>query len=157
MPSKPKTSVPNLYIASDHRGYQLKKRLLRFFENELKLPVTDMGPTEYVETDDYPDYAGPLAKKVAKEKNARGILICGSANGVCITANKIKGIRAGIGYNITAAEEAMADLDTNILCLSAKLSTDEHAMAIVKKWLQSSFGGEERHERRIEKIMKLEK
>lgn len=147
----------NLYIASDHRGYQLKKRLLRYFENELKTPVTDMGPTEYVETDDYPDYAVPLAKKVAKQKKSRGILICGSANGVCITANKIRGIRAAIGYNITSAEAAMADLDTNILCLSAKLSTDEHAMAIVKKWLETSFGGEERHERRIKKISELEK
>ncbi len=148
---------PSLYIASDHRGYQLKKRLVRFFENELKLPVIDMGPTEYVETDDYPDYAVPLAKKVAKTKAARGILICGSANGVCITANKIKGIRAGIGYNITAAEAAMADLNTNILCLSAKLSTDDHAMAIVKKWLATPFSGEERHERRIKKIKALEK
>ncbi len=149
-------SKSSLYIASDHRGYQLKKRLVRYLENELKTPVTDMGPTEYVETDDYPDYAGPLCNTVAKHTGARGILICGSGNGVCISANKIKGIRAALGYNITAAEAARADLDSNVLCLSAKLSTDEHAMAIVKKWLQTSFSGEERHARRIKKISELE-
>ncbi len=152
----PKTA-PTLFIASDHRGFQLKKRLIRYLENELKLPVTDMGPEEYDETDDYPNYDIPLAKKVAKTKGGRGILICGNGIGVCMAANKVKGIRAGLGYNLMAAETMMTDDNTNVLCLAARLSTEEHAMAIVKKWLETEFSGEKRHVRRLKKVAALEK
>lgn len=144
-----------LFIASDHGGYQLKKRLVRFFEHELDIEVEDLGPYEYVEEDDYPDHAIPLAKKVV-ETNGRGILICKNGIGVCIAANKIAGVRAGIGYNIYAAESMMADDNTNILCLPAKLLTDEHAMAVVKHWLETEFSGAERHTRRLKKVEVLE-
>lgn len=145
-----------LYIASDHGGYQLKKRLISFLENELQLPVTDIGPHEYDEADDYPDYAIPLSQNVSKE-NGRGILICKNGVGVCIAANKHAGIRAGIGYNIEAAETMMKDDNTNVLCLASKLSSEEHAMAIVKHWLETEFTGAERHERRLAKVAELEK
>ncbi len=145
----------SLYIASDHGGYQLKKRLVSYIENELKLRIEDMGPHEYVETDDYPDYAIPLAKKVAAEKS-RGILICKNGVGVCIAANKTKGVRAGIGYNIDCAETMVIDDNTNVLCLASKLSSDEHAMAIVKRWLETEHTGEERHKRRLGKVAELE-
>lgn len=147
-----------LYIASDHGGYQLKKRLLRYFENELNIKAEDMGPLEFDETDDYPDYAIPLAKKVVTT-NGRGILICTNGIGVCIAANKVKGVRAGIGYNIDVAESMRHDDNTNILCLAAKLSTEEHAMAIVKKWLETEFsdeGEKERYTRRLNKVAELE-
>lgn len=146
-----------ILIASDHGGYRLKKRLVRYLKNELRVPVTDMGPKAYDEEDDYPDYAIPLAKKVAKTKNGRGILICKNGIGVCLAANKVPGVRAGIGYNLMAAETMRTDDDANILCLSAKLTSEEHAMAIVKKWLETPFGGEERHRRRIKKIKDLER
>jgi ribose 5-phosphate isomerase B len=145
-----------LYIASDHGGYHLKKRLIRYFENELNVPVTDLGPTEYVEDDDYPDFAIPLAKKVAEEKGAEGILICKNGIGVCMAANKVKGIRAGLGYNLMAAETMKTDDNTNVLCLAAKLGSEEHAMAIVKKWLTTLFSKEERHTRRLTKVAELE-
>lgn len=147
-----------LYIAGDHGGYQLKKRLLRYLENELNIKAEDMGPYEFVQTDDYPDYAIPLAKKVV-ETNGRGILICTNGIGVCIAANKVKGTRAGIGYNIDVAESMVNDDNANIICLAAKLSSDEHAMAIVKKWLETSFSGEgarERYVRRLNKIAEFE-
>lgn len=144
-----------LFIGSDHGGYQLKKRLVSFLENELNVQVEDVGPHEYVETDDYPDYAIPLSKKVA-ETGGRGILICKNGVGVCITANKTKGVRAGIGYNIESAETMMKDDNTNVICLASKLSTEEHAMAIVKKWLETDFSKEERHERRLGKVSELE-
>ncbi len=146
----------NLYIASDHGGYKLKKRLIRYIENELKLMIEDMGPHEYDETDDYPDYAFPLAQKVIAKKT-RGILLCKNGIGVCIDANKIDGIRAGIGYNIDVAESMMVDDNTNILCLAAKHLTQDHAMAVVKTWLESEFSHQERHERRLKKIEELEK
>lgn len=145
-----------LYISSDHGGYALKKRLVRFIENELSRPVTDLGPGEHVEADDYPDYAFPLAEKVATE-HARGILICRNGIGVCIAANKVKSIRAGIGYNIAAAESMMKDDNTNILCLAADHLSEDFAMAIVKRWLETEYSEQERHQRRLEKITAFEK
>jgi ribose 5-phosphate isomerase B len=142
----------SLYIASDHGGYRLKKRLVRYIENELKLKIKDMGPFEYRKDDDYPDYAVPLSKKVVKEK-ARGILVCSSGIGMCITANKIKGVKAGLGHNIAIAESMMKHDNTNILCLGAKMTGEEHAMAIVKKWLMTKFSNAARHKRRLKKIM----
>lgn len=140
----------SLYIGSDHGGFQLKKRLIRYLENELERPVTDMGPFEHDETDDYPDYAFPLAERVAKE-NARGILICKNGIGVTIAANKVHGIRAGLSYNLMAAETMMKDDNTNIMCLASHLSSDEHAMAMVKRWLETDFSNAERHIRRLKK------
>lgn len=149
----------SIYIASDHGGYQLKKRLLRYLENELNVKAEDMGPMEFDQADDYPDYALPLARKVV-ETDGRGILICTNGIGVCIAANKVKGVRAGIGYNIDVAQSMVNDDNANIICLAAKLSSDEHAMAIVKKWLETKFSGEgarERYVRRLKKIAELEK
>lgn len=149
------TSAP-LYIASDHGGYHLKNRLVRYIENELGQTIQDLGPSEYVETDDYPDFIVPLARKVV-ETNGRGIVICKNGIGVSVAANKVPGIRAGIGYNLMAAETMMADDNTNVLALAAKALSEEHAMAIVKKWLETDFSGEERHVRRLEKVSELEK
>lgn len=145
-----------IFVASDHGGFRLKKRLIRYLKNELKIPARDMGPKRYTEDDDYPDYAIPLAKKVAKTKNGRGVLLCKNGVGVCIAANKIPGIRAGIGYNLMAAETMRTDDDTNILCLPAKALSEDHAMAIVKRWLGTGFSQEKRHERRLKKIQRLE-
>lgn len=144
-----------LFIASDHGGYHLKKRILRYVEHELEGKITDMGPAEYDETDDYPDYVLPLAKKVV-ETNGRGIVICKNGIGVCIDANKVDGIRAGIGYNTMAAETMMQDDNTNVLCLAAKGVSEDLALVIVKKWLESEFSNAERHKRRLEKIKQLE-
>lgn len=145
-----------LFISSDHGGYRLKKRLVRFIKNELHLPITDLGPHTYDEADDYPDYAIPLAKKVAKT-SGRGIVICKNGIGVCIAANKVKGVRCGLGYNLMAAETMMQHDNTNVLAIAAKAVTEDHAMAIVKRWLETEFGEEKRHIRRLGKIKRLEK
>ncbi len=144
-----------LYIAGDHGGYALKKRLIRFVENELARPITDLGPVEHVDHDDYTDYAFPLATQVATE-HARGILICRNGIGVCMAANKVTGIRAGIGYNIAAAESMMKDDNTNVLCLAADHLSEDFAMAIVKRWLETPFSEAERHVRRLDKIEEFE-
>ena len=140
-----------LFIASDHGGYQLKKRLLRYFENELKLKVTDLGPAEFTDGDDYPDYVFPLTEAVL-EKDGRGILICKNGVGVCVAANKVPGIRAGIGYNTAVAETMMQDDNTNVICLAATTLSEEYAMAIVRHWLEAEFSNEERHNRRLAKV-----
>lgn len=144
-----------LFIASDHGGYQLKRRLIRYIENELNLKIEDLGPHEYVETDDYPDYVAPLTKKVL-EKNGRGILICRNGIGVCMTANKVKGIRAGLGYNISVSKSMRNDDDTNVLCLAADNVSDEFGMAITKNWLETEFNAHPRFIRRIKKMEELE-
>lgn len=144
-----------LFIASDHGGYQLKKRLVRFIQNELKLEVEDMGPHEYVETDDYPDFVVPLAHKVV-ETGGRGIVICRNGVGVSIAVNKVKGIRCGISYNLKAAETMMADDNTNVISLAGDHGSEDHHMAMVQKWLETEFSGAERHVRRLEKVAELE-
>lgn len=144
-----------LFIASDHGGYQLKKRLVRYLQNELAREVTDLGPHEYIEDDDYPDYALPLAEQVAST-NSRGILICKNGIGVCIAANKVPGIRAGLAYNLAAAESMMTDDNTNVMCLAAHLSSDDHAMAILKRWLATDFSNDARHVRRLKKVAERE-
>lgn len=145
----------NLFIASDHGGYHLKKRIIRFIEKEQEGKIIDIGPTEYDEDDDYPDYIIPLAKEVVK-KNGRGIVICKNGVGVCIAANKVPGIRAGIGYNTMAAETMMTDDNTNILCLAAKGISEDLALVIVKRWLATEFSNADRHVRRLKKVAELE-
>jgi ribose 5-phosphate isomerase B len=145
-----------LHIASDHGGYGLKKRLIRYIENELRLEVEDMGPHEYDETDDYPDFVIPLAKKVTKE-GGRGIVICRNGVGVSVAVNKISDIRCGIGYNLGVAESMIKDDNTNIISLAADHLSEDHAMAIIKKWLETEFSGAERHVRRLKKVSELEK
>ena len=146
-----------LYIASDHGGYQLKKRLLRYFTNELNIEAEDVGRTEFDEEDDFPDYIIPAAKKAVKNKG-EAIMICGSGIGACISANKVKGMQAALGYNIEVAEMSRKHNNVNGLCLAGRVLTDDHAMAIVKKWLESKkefLGG--KYQRRIDKINALEK
>lgn len=140
-----------IYIASDHAGYQLKKYLVDYIKNKLAKDIIDLGPKEFDSEDDFPDYAKPLAKTVAKE-NATGILICGSGNGVCITANKTTGIRAILGYSIEAAELGKLHNNANVLCLAGRVLSDDHAAAIVKKFLETKFNNEEKRVRRNKKI-----
>lgn len=145
-----------LYIASDHAGLQLKKHLINFIKGDLAEEVKDLGPDKFVETDDFPDYAIPLAKDVVKNKNNFGILICGTGQGMCIVANKIKGVRAIIGYNIEGTEKGRQHNNANIICLAGRILSEDFASAIVKKFLQTKFQNEERFVRRNQKIEALE-
>jgi ribose 5-phosphate isomerase B len=145
------------YIASDHRGFALKKYLLRYFENQLKQDIEDIGPQEYDEKDDYTDFAIKLTNEVVKDDDNKGILICGGGNGVCLAANKIKGARAILGYSIDGAQWGRRDEDANIVCLASDVLTDDHAAAIVKKFLESPFDNASRRVRRLKEIAGLEK
>jgi ribose 5-phosphate isomerase B len=145
-----------IYIASDHAGYHLKKELLDFLVKKLGMEVEDLGPKTYDETDDFVDFAVPLAKKVTADPANRGILLCGSGHGMCMTANKIKGIRAIVGYSISGAELGRQHNDANVVCLAARILSKDHAEAIVKKFLDTQFKDEPKYIRRIEKISELE-
>ena len=145
-----------LYIGADHRGYKLKEAL-KIYLRELNYVWEDLGAKELNPNDDYPDYALVVAKKVAEnpEEN-RGILICGSGVGVDIVANKIKGIRSALCFDVKQAQMSRNDDNANILSLSADFISESLAKEIVKIWFETPFPGLERHARRIEKINKIE-
>lgn len=137
-----------LIIASDHAGYALKTRLSDYLRAK-GYELADLG-TDSEERADYPDYAHPLAALVESEE-ALGILICGSANGVNMTANKHEGIRSAIAWTPEIASLARQHNDANVLALPARFITEEEAEAIVDAFLASTFEGG-RHADRVNKI-----
>ncbi len=137
-----------IYIGNDHAGFELKKAILRQYQ-ESNFQFLDCG-TYSEESVDYPDFAHKVAEEVLAN-NAIGILICGSANGVCITANKHNGIRAALAWLPEIATLARQHNDANIICLPARFITQTEAFEIVEKFLASEFEGG-RHETRVNKI-----
>ena len=144
-----------IYIGADHRGFELKEKIKKWFTKK-KISFVDLGDTKLRPADDYPLYAAKVANAVIKNKSV-GILICGSAQGVCIAANKIKGIRAIVPFNPKDAVMGRRDEDANILCLSGIFFTLMNAKKMIGLFLNTPFSGEARHVRRINKIKKLER
>ena len=141
-----------IYIASDHRGFKLKTEIIAHL-TEHGVEIKDMGPYEYVEGDDYPDYVIPLAREVNKNpRNNKGIVICGNGVGVSITANRLKGIRAALSWTIEQAKASRLDDDTNVLALPANYIDENTALNIVDAWLNTEFSALPRHIRRIKKL-----
>ncbi len=145
-----------IYIGSDHGGFKLKEDIKKFLHSR-NMSLKDLGAKKFVDDDDYPQYAVAVAKQVGKnpDKN-RGILICRSGQGVCIAANKLKGVRAALAWNERVAKHSRNDDDTNILCLASDFISPEAAEDIVSAWLDTPFSYEDRHIRRIKEIKKLE-
>lgn len=143
-------------IASDHRGFQMKNRLQQLLESVDTVEKTiDYGPHEATSVD-YPDYAAMVAKGVSSGEVDRGILICGTGIGMCITANKFCGVRAATCHDSVTAEYSRMHNDANVLCLSADQLSDQLADQIVRIWLKTDFE-QGRHARRLQKIAELEK
>jgi ribose 5-phosphate isomerase B len=136
-------------IGSDHAGFDYKNYIV---QNLLKAGhlVTDRGPGGDAPVD-YPDYAHPVAIDVESKVADLGILICGSGNGVCLTANKHRGIRAALCWKVTLAELSRKHNDANILCLPARFISKRMAANIVKAFLSTDFEGG-RHTARVQKI-----
>ena len=143
-----------IFIGSDHAGFELKEKIKAFLLKE-GIKFEDVGAPNFNPKDDYPDYAAMVAKKVV-ENNGAGILICNSGVGMCITANKIKGIRAVNAFNVEIAEKSRIHNNTNVLCLGQDFIEEELAKKIVKIWLETEFTSEERHQRRVDKIAEYE-
>jgi ribose 5-phosphate isomerase B len=145
-----------IYIGADHRGFQLKEKLTAFLK-EKGYPVFDVGASSYDPTDDYPDFAEGVARKVGEMLgDSAGILICGSGAGVCVTANKFKNIRAAMALSAGQVKAARSDDHTNVLCLASDFTSEEEAQRMIAVWLETSFSEEARHLRRIKKISQLE-
>jgi len=146
-----------IYLGADHRGYNLKEEIKKFFELE-KIKFKDLGNLNYDENDDYPDFVKKVVGKVlSNPKEDKGILICGTGIGMSIAANKFKGIKAGLCLSGYMAKRAIEEDDINILCLAADITDVETSKKIIKEWLKAKFKNEERHKRRIEKIFEIEK
>jgi ribose 5-phosphate isomerase B len=143
----------NVIIGSDHRGFAVKQRLVKLAE-QLGHVVTDAG-TVTPDSADYPDYAFAAGQAVGSGTQDRGILICGTGIGMCIAANKVRGVRAAPCQDIVSAEMSRRHNDANVLCLSADLLGQDMIERIVRTWLDTPFEAG-RHSRRIEKITKFE-
>lgn len=141
--------MPKIAIGADHAGFELKEKVTDWLKRS-GFEYKDFG-TYSAESADYPDFAHPVASAVEKKEFDLGILICGSANGVAITANKHQGIRAAICWLEELASLAREHNDANIVCLPARYISSELAMKIVDKFLNTAFEGG-RHERRVKKI-----
>lgn len=145
-----------VFIGSDHRGFEVKNHLVSLL-TEQGIEVVDLGPDQLDPDDDYNDYAVKVAlevQKAASEGNieARGILVCGSAHGVAIQANRFKGVRAIAAYDTELARIGREHNDANVLCLSADFIESSDIDNIVNIFLNTAFSGEERHIRRIKKL-----
>ena len=136
-------------IGSDHAGFEYKEDLISFLEAK-EIPFQDFG-TYSTDSVDYPDFAHPVAAAVEQGEAAFGILLCGSANGVAITANKHQGIRAAICWGEEITKLAREHNNANIICIPARFVREGDAEKMVEIFMNTEFEGG-RHERRVEKI-----
>jgi ribose 5-phosphate isomerase B len=147
----------NIYIGSDHAGYEMKEQL-KIFLKELGYEVTDKGAFKLDNQDDYPDFVIPVAEAVAKDNGSFGVILGGSGQGEQIVANKVDGIRAVeyYGGDLAIIKIGREHNDANIISLGARFIDENQAKDAVRIFLDTPFSNEERHERRIEEINKLE-
>lgn len=138
-----------IFLGADHAGYKTKEAVKKYL-SKAKIQHMDLG-TYDEELVDYPDYAKRVAKAVVKT-NGLGILICGTGTGMCIAANKVKGIRAAVAFDAYSAKMSRRDNDANILCLRGREFPSTKAVSLVKIWLSTEFSHIPRYERRIRKL-----
>ncbi len=136
-------------IGGDHAGFEYKGRLIEYLESEGH-EVQDFGPDSDASVD-YPDHVHPLTESILSGSNEYGILICGSGNGVAITANKHQGIRAGLCWNDEVAELIRLHNDANVICIPARFTSYDEAQSMIKTFFSTAFEGG-RHQRRVDKI-----
>ncbi len=142
-----------IYLAGDHAGFYLKQKVKAWLKKQ-KYKIVDCGPLVYHEDDDYPDFVIPLAEKVAKGRDSKGIIIAGSGQGEAIAANRIRGARAAFYYggNPKILKLSREHNDANILSLGARFLNEKQTKNAIKLWLKTPFSNVERHKRRLRKI-----
>ena len=142
----------NILVSNDHAGVQLKNEVKSFLE-EKGYVVENLGDNSG-ESVDYPDIIHPLAKQISENKDKKGIIMCGTGNGVSMVANKYEGVRAGLCWSKEIAELIRKHNDANVLSLPARFISTKEALEIVQVFLDTDFEDGGRHERRVEKIDK---
>ena len=145
-----------IYLGSDHNGIELKKQVYDYLKNG-GFEVEDQGDVQLNPEDDFPVFAAKVvnAIKLSDDQDPRGILICGSGQGMCMAANRYKGIRAALCWNVQEAHSARNDDDCNVLCLSAKSTPIKEAEAIINTWIQTPFAAANRFVRRLRELDEL--
>jgi ribose 5-phosphate isomerase B len=149
------TAPKRIGIAADHAGYALKEQLSKTLCTE-GFEVVDFGDLRLADDDDYPDFVVALAHAVARREVDRGVAICGSGVGVCIVANKVRGVRACLIHDSISAVQAVEDDDLNVICLGGSGLDVTPAWSLIDAFLSARFSGAERHRRRLEKVTQLE-
>ena len=142
----------NILVSNDHAGVELKNAVKTFLE-EKGYVVENLGDNSG-ESVDYPDIIHPLAKEISKNRDKKGIIMCGTGNGVSMVANKYEGVRAGLCWSKEIAELIRKHNDANILSLPARFISTKEALEIVEVFIKTDFEDGGRHERRVEKIDK---
>ena len=142
----------NILVSNDHAGVQLKNEVKSFLEDKGYV-VENLGDNSG-ESVDYPDIIHPLAKEISENKDKKGIIMCGTGNGVSMVANKYEGVRAGLCWSKEIAELIRKHNDANVLSLPARFISTKEALEIVQIFLETDFEDGGRHERRVEKIDK---
>jgi len=145
----------NIALGCDHGGFPLKDRIRRAIE-AAGCGVVDCG-TDSDCSVDYPDYALKVGQAILAKQAERGVLLCGSGVGIAVAANKIPGIRAGVCHDTYSAHQGVEHDDVNVLCLGARIVGEELAAEIVQAFVAAQFTHEERHVRRLNKVLDIER
>jgi RpiB/LacA/LacB family sugar-phosphate isomerase len=143
-------------IGADHAGYPLNERVIAQL-SRAGHEIVDFGTHVGSVPDDYPDYALAVGNSIQRGEAEIGILVCGSGVGAAVAANKLHGIRAALCGDTYSAHQSREHDDCNVLCIGARVTGVELALEIVRAFVAASFTGEERHRRRLEKILAIEK
>ena len=148
------TDQRTIAIGADHAGYELKDEVGRILR-DAGYEVLDLG-TNGPDSVDYPDFAEAVGTAVQDGRAWRGVVVCGSGAGACIAANKLAGIRAVLSHDTYSAHQAVEHDDANVLCMGARIIGGALAEEIVLAFARASFTGEERHQRRLDKVLAIE-
>ena len=146
-----------VYIGADHNGFDMKRELTEGL-TRAGYSVVDEGDTKLDPQDDYPQFAaGTVAgMRASDDPEPRGILICGSGQGICMAANRFKGIRAALAWNMEEVHASRNDDDANVLCLPARYMQTDEALKLAEAWLATPFAGAPRFKRRIKELDDLQ-
>lgn len=141
----------NIFIGADHRGFELKNQLIEYLQ-EKNIRVEDMGNYQFDAQDDYPDYSRKVAQAVQQNPNHLGIVICGSGIGVCMSANRFKGIRCALGFTVDQVKHGRENDHVNTLALPSDYVSFEDAKKIVDAFLEAKPNMAEKYLRRAKKV-----
>lgn len=145
-----------IYVGADHNGFEMKRELIEAL-TAAGYEMVDKAGVQFDPDDDYPKIAAAvvMAMKASDDRDPRGILICGSGQGICMAANRYKGIRASLVWSLEEAHASRNDDDSNVLCLAARYLSVKDAVKIAEAWLATPFAGAARFRRRIKELDRL--
>ena len=146
-----------IYLGADHNGFEFKKQLAEYLRRS-GYEVVDEGDKELRPEDDFPQFASKVVLSMRGDTDpaqARGILICGSGQGMCMAANRFKGIRAALAFDQEEARASRNDDDSNMLCLSSRYLDFDKSLGVVHTWLMTPFAGAPRFKRRLQELDEL--